>query len=40
MLEGYTYDEPWPGELRGLNLKYASGPVRDMASVRKQCGAP
>jgi hypothetical protein len=23
MLEGYTYDEPWPNELRGLVLKYA-----------------
>lgn len=24
MLEGYTYDEPWPDEVRGLLLTYAS----------------
>lgn len=24
MLEGYTYDEPWPEEIRGLVLTYAS----------------
>ena len=24
MLEGYTYDEPWPGDVRGLVLTYAS----------------
>lgn len=23
MLEGYTYDEPWPDEVRGLVLTYA-----------------
>jgi hypothetical protein len=22
MLEGYTYDEPWPEQIRGLSLKY------------------
>jgi hypothetical protein len=24
MLEGYTYDEPWPDEVRGLVLTYSS----------------
>jgi hypothetical protein len=24
MLEGYTYDEPWPDDIRGLVLTYAS----------------
>jgi len=24
MLEGYTYDEPWPDEIRGLVLTYSS----------------
>ena len=24
MLEGYTYDEPWPDDVRGLVLRYAS----------------
>lgn len=23
MLEGYTYDEPWPERIRGFSLKYA-----------------
>jgi hypothetical protein len=25
MLEGYTYDEPWPDEVRGLVLTYSTG---------------
>src|SRR5271168_1901150 len=24
MLEGYTYDEPWPDEVRGLVLRYST----------------
>jgi len=24
MLEGYTYDEPWPDEVRGLVLTYST----------------
>jgi len=24
MLEGYTYDEPWPNEVHGLELSYSS----------------
>jgi len=35
MLEGYTYDEPWPDELRGLVLTYSGGRRRNPASIRK-----
>jgi hypothetical protein len=35
MLEGYTYDEPWPPRVRGLALKYWDGDNRDMNSVKK-----
>lgn len=30
MLEGYTYDEPWPDEVRGLVLTYASNEGRKL----------
>jgi hypothetical protein len=30
MLEGYTYDEPWPDEVRGLVLTYSKGHVRKL----------
>jgi hypothetical protein len=30
MLEGYTYDEPWPDEVRGLVLAYSTGQVRKL----------
>ena len=23
MLEGFTYDEPWPGQIQGFSLKYS-----------------
>ena len=36
MLEGYTYDEPWPDEIQELKLEYSSGPDRDMEQVRKE----
>jgi len=29
-LEGYTYDEPWPDEVRGLVLAYSTGQVRKL----------
>ena len=35
MLEGYTYDEPWPDELRGLILKYSTGQDRDLDGLKK-----
>lgn len=30
MLEGYTYDEPWPDDVRGLALSYSPGPERKL----------
>jgi hypothetical protein len=33
-LEGYTYDQPWPDEIRGLTLTYSDGPSRNMNNVR------
>jgi hypothetical protein len=30
MLEGYTYDEPWPDDARGLVLTYASKEARKL----------
>ena len=35
MLEGYTYDEPWPPELLGLKLSYSLGEKRDSAKLGK-----
>lgn len=35
MLEGYTYDDPWPDEVEGLTLTYSGGQSRDMDRVRK-----
>lgn len=34
-LEGYTYDEPWPKEVRGLMLSYSGGKARDLTQVRR-----
>jgi hypothetical protein len=34
MLEGYTYDEPWPNEIRGLVLTYASPQGRKLDFVK------
>jgi|SRR6266850_3312926 len=30
MLEGYTYDELWPDEVRDLILEYSGGPNRNL----------
>ena len=35
MLEGYTFDEPWPLEVDGLVLAYSSGKNRDLDNVRR-----
>jgi len=32
-LEGYTYDEPWPDELHGLQLTYSDDPRRDLVQL-------
>lgn len=34
MLEGYTYDEPWPSELKDVSLNYRHG-QRDPAEVSR-----
>ncbi|HSS96910.1 MAG TPA: hypothetical protein VLK33_07770 [Terriglobales bacterium] len=31
MLEGYTYDDPWPDEIRGLVLTYSAGQFRKLS---------
>lgn len=36
MLEGYSYEEDWPEEVRDFNVFYDSGPTRDLVSVRKK----
>ena len=35
MLEGYTYDEPWPSEVKGLTLTYTSGESRNIDELRR-----
>jgi hypothetical protein len=35
MLEGYTYDEPWPPEIKGLTLVYSPGGERDMDATSR-----
>jgi hypothetical protein len=34
MLEGYTYDDPWPLEVEGLVLTYSGDQSRDIDKVR------
>jgi hypothetical protein len=33
MLEGYTYDEPWPKEVADFELSYVSGNNRDFTAL-------
>ena len=35
MLEGYSYDEPWPQEISEFKLSYMSGHQRDTEALRK-----
>ena len=35
MLEGYSYDEPWPISIPNFNLKYLHGEERDWLSLEK-----
>jgi hypothetical protein len=35
MLEGYTYDEPWPQEISEFELTYRGGEQRDLEALRK-----
>jgi hypothetical protein len=34
MLEGYTYDEPWPAEVRNLRLSYSNERGHDLEMLR------
>ncbi|MBS1910946.1 MAG: hypothetical protein JST22_03075 [Bacteroidetes bacterium] len=36
MLEGYSYDEPWPTEIKNFRLSYTTGIARDWQSLRKK----
>jgi hypothetical protein len=40
MLEGYTYDESWPPEISGFELRYRSGETRNLSDLRKTTGWP
>ena len=33
MLEGYTYDDPWPDEVRGLALTYTNDGHRNLGNL-------
>ena len=35
MLEGYTYDDPWPNRIEGLVLTYSDGQNRNIDKVRQ-----
>ncbi len=35
MLEGYTYDEPWPDSIQEFTLRYAGGDARDWDKLNK-----
>lgn len=35
VLEGYSYDEPWPDEPRNLALAYSTGQNRDLVQLKK-----
>lgn len=36
MLEGYSFDEPWPDDTNTFELSYESGPQRDEGAVMKR----
>jgi hypothetical protein len=40
MLEGYTYDEPWPEKVSTYELKYMGGKTRDLTVLRQIPGWP
>jgi hypothetical protein len=40
MLEGFTFDEPWPSPVIRYSLKYLPQRERDIASLRKLSGWP
>ncbi len=36
MLEGYSYDEPWPESINSFNLKYMNGERRDWVALKEK----
>lgn len=36
MLEGYSYDEPWPKSINSFNLKYMNGEKRDWVALKEK----
>jgi hypothetical protein len=40
MLEGYTYDEPWPEKVSTYKLQYIGGETRDLTALRRTPGWP
>jgi len=36
VLEGYSYDESWPSDIRTFKVSYIHGPGRDISSLRKK----
>lgn len=36
MLEGYSYDEPWPSSISSFNLKYTKGEERDWMALEER----
>jgi hypothetical protein len=40
MLEGYTYDDPWPETISGYKLSYINDKPRDWAALRATPGWP
>jgi hypothetical protein len=40
MLEGYTYDEPWPDNISNYELSYDSGNIRDLSALQNTPGWP
>jgi hypothetical protein len=35
-LEGFSYDEPWPANIDGFSLRYATGEHRDFAALARE----
>src|SRR5262245_43075973 len=35
MLEGYSFDEPWPPNIADFELSYTPGPARDLEKLRQ-----
>lgn len=35
MLEGYSYDEPWPSSIGSFSLKYVNGDQRDWKALER-----